>query len=159
MEEFKPIETQEQLDAIIGERLKREKETQEKRFSGYISPEALTKHDEEYEKKVGELNKALDEANKKLTEHDKLMAEKDVKIKSYESHSAKTRIAREMGLPYEAVDFLIGEDEAGIRKSAETLKGLVGKQPAPPLASTEGAGSSSDSDAVYRTILQNMEGE
>ena len=159
MEEFKVIETQEQLDAIIGERLKREKETQEKRFSGYISPEDLTKNNAEYEKKVGELNKALEDANKKLAEHDKLMAEKDVKIKGYESHSEKTRIAREMGLPYEAVDFLTGEDEAGIRKSAETLKGIVGRQSAPPLASTESAGSSSDSDAVYRTMLQSMEGE
>lgn len=37
-EEFKPIETQEELDKIITNRLKRERESTEKRFEGWISP-------------------------------------------------------------------------------------------------------------------------
>ena len=51
-EEFKPIETQEELDKIITTRLKRERETTEKRFEGWISPE-------DHQKGLDELNKAF----------------------------------------------------------------------------------------------------
>ena len=39
MGDFQKIETQEQLDAVIGERIKREKETIGKKYEGYISPD------------------------------------------------------------------------------------------------------------------------
>ena len=35
-EGFKPIETQEELNAIIKDRLKRERESTEKRFEGWV---------------------------------------------------------------------------------------------------------------------------
>ena len=51
---FKPIETQEELDAIIEKRLKRERETATKRFDGWISPE-------DHQKAIDAANKALDD--------------------------------------------------------------------------------------------------
>ena len=39
MGDFTPIETQEQLDAVIGERIKRERETSAKKYEGYLSPD------------------------------------------------------------------------------------------------------------------------
>ena len=116
MGEFTPIETQEQLDSIIGDRIKEIREKAEKKFEGYLSPEEVTKKYEGY--------LSPDE-----------VAVKDAKIKGYESHSVKTRIAHELGLSYESIDFLKGDDEESIRKSAETLKALVGNKTAPPLAS------------------------
>lgn len=42
-ESFKVIETQEEFDARISERLKRDRESFAKKYEGYISPEDLSK--------------------------------------------------------------------------------------------------------------------
>ena len=136
MGEFTPIETQEQFDSMIGERLKREGDKIRKEYEGFLSPDEVTKKYEGY--------LSPDEA-----------AKKDAQIKGYESHSVKTRIAHEMGLSYESIDFLKGEDEESIRKSAETLKALVGNRQAPPLAShDEPIGNSVD--ASLRNMIKNL---
>ena len=41
--EFKTIETQEQFDAAIGERLKREESKIRKEYQGFLSPEEVAK--------------------------------------------------------------------------------------------------------------------
>ncbi len=158
MADFKPIETQEQLDAIIGERIKREKETLSKKYEGYMSPDDFKTKETEFNTKIGELDKQLKEATGKIANHDKELSERDTKIKAYESHSVKTRIAHEMGLSYDAVDFLKGEDEETIKKSAEALKSLVGNTTTAPLASTEGNLDKAD-DAAYKNVLRGMKGE
>jgi uncharacterized membrane-anchored protein YhcB (DUF1043 family) len=85
-EEFKSIETQEQLDAILKERLARQKESIEKNFADY----------EQLKKKVGDLESAnqklgqsATESASKLAEYEKQIAEKDLKIKGYEANSVK----------------------------------------------------------------------
>lgn len=157
MGDFQKIETQEQLDAVIGERIKREKETVSKKYEGYISPDDFKVKTEDYNKQIGDLNKALKEANDKIAGHDKAMAEKDAKIREYESHSVKLRIAHETGLPYDAVDFLIGDDEENIRKSAESLKAIIGssQNQVPPLADPEG-NAGNDKDTALRNTLKNL---
>lgn len=153
---FEPIETQEQFDQAIGERLKRERETVEKRFEGYLSPEDVTKKYEGY--------LSPEDVTKKyegyLSPQD--AAEKDKKLKAYETNSVKMRIARENGLSYDAVDFLKGEDEKSIKESADALKLLLGvKRGAPPLASNEssGTGKESTKDESLRKMLSELRGE
>lgn len=149
MGEFTPIETQEQLDSIIGDRIKEIREKAEKKFEGYLSPEEVTKKYEGY--------LSPDEVTKKYKGYlsPDEVAVKDAKIKGYESHSVKTRIAHELGLSYESIDFLKGDDEESIRKSAETLKALVGNKTAPPLAShDEPKGNSVD--ASLRNLAKNL---
>ena len=149
MGEFTPIETQEQLDSIIGERIKEIREKAEKKYEGYLSPEEVTKKYEGY--------LSAEEVTKKYKGYlsPEEVAEKDAKIKGYESHSVKTRIAHELGLSYESIDFLKGDDEESIRKSAETLKALVGNRTAPPLAShDEPKGNSVD--ASLRNMVKNL---
>lgn len=158
MSEFKVIESQEQLDAIIGERIKKNKETLEKKYAGYLSPEDFEAKKTDYETRLGDMDKAIKEANEKIAGHDKLMAEKDARIKQYESHSVKSRIAHEMGLSYEAIDFIKGEDEDSIKKSAESLKTLVGNTTTAPLASTETALGSA-TDAALKNTLRGLKGE
>lgn len=159
MGEFQTIETQEQFDAAIGDRLKRERETLAKKYEGYLSPEDFQKKTSEYDTQIGDLNKALKEADDKIAGHDKEIAERDKKIKAYESSSVKTRIAHEIGLSYDAVDFLRGETEEEIKKSAEALKNLVGtSKQAPPLASSEDSASNA-TDAALRQTLKNLKGE
>ena len=152
MAEFKVIETQEQLDAVLGERLKRERETVRKEFEDYLSPEAVTK------KYAGYLSPE-DEAKKyegylSPEEAGKLNA----KIKGYETDSVKTRIAHESGLSYDAIAFLRGEDEESIRKSAESLKNLVGNSNVSPLASLEQPGSDEEV-AAYKNVIKGLKGE
>ena len=157
MGDFQVIETQEQLDAIIGERIKREKETVGKKYEGYISPDDFKAKTEDFNKQIGDLNKALKDANDKIAGNDKAMAEKDAKIRAYESHSVKTRIAHETGLSYDAVDFLKGDDEESIRKSAESLKAIIGspQNQVPPLADPEG-NAGNDKDAALRNTIKNL---
>ena len=158
MEGFKAIERQEQVDAVIGERITRERESNAKKYEGYISPDDFKTKTADMEKRIGDLNKALKDATDKVANHDKEIAERDSKIKEYETASVKSRIAHEIGLSYDAIDFLKGDDEDSIRKSAESLKSLVGVKQAPPLANPEG-GSGEDKDAALRKTLRSLKGE
>ena len=74
MSDFKIIETQEQFDAAISERLKRDRETQAKKYEGWISPE-------EQQKALDELNKKIKALEDAATVSERTIAEKDaVKI-------------------------------------------------------------------------------
>lgn len=156
MEDFTAITTQEQLDTILGERLRRERETLGKKYADY---EELKKKVADYEKQLSDTGRAMKEANEKLAGHEKEVAELQSKVKAYETDSVKTRIANEMGIPYEFASRLAGEDEAAIRKDAEGIAKLIGKQrQAPPLKSTEPDGAD-DKTSAYRSMLNNMKGE
>ena len=103
-EEFKSIESQEQLDAIIKGRLEREKV----KYTDQIAEltKKLEAKDGEAQKQISELTAALNTAKEEKEGFSKTLAERDAKIKEYELHSAKTQIAHELGLSFEAVNFL-----------------------------------------------------
>ena len=152
MSEFKVIETQEQLDAVLGERLKRERETARKEFDGFLSPEDAAK------KYAGYLSPDAEKEKYKDYLSPEEAAKKDAKIRGYETDSVKTRIAHEAGLSYDAVNFLKGEDEDSIRKSAEILKSLIGANNVAPLASTE-SGIGNDREVALKNTLKGLKGE
>ena len=130
---FKPIETQEELDNIIKERLKRERESTQKKFDGWISPE-------DHQKALDDANKAFDDFKKAHEGDEQTIADLTAKNKAYETASLKSRIAHEVGLSYEWIGRISGDDEASIRSDAESLKKLVGSGSAPlPTKSTETA--------------------
>lgn len=133
MADFKVIETQEQLDSIIGERLSRDREAQAKKYEGYISPEDYQKKVTDYEDQIKGLNKTIKDNEKIAKEAEGYKAQ----IKKYETDSVKTRIAHEVGLPYEMAGRLKGETEDDIRKDAESLHKLVNAKSAPPLKSDD----------------------
>ena len=66
MAEFKPIETQEQFDAAISERIKREKETQAKAYEGYLSPQDYAEKEKDFNEKIETLQNSLKEAEGKI---------------------------------------------------------------------------------------------
>ncbi len=152
MAEFKPIETQEQLDAIVGDRLKREREKISKEYEGFLSPEDAAKKYEGYLSPDDEKEKYKGYLSPEET------AKKDAKLKGYETDSVKTRIAHELGLSYDAIGFLKGDDEKSIRESAETLKSLVGNTVMAPLASTEPSATETK-DAALKNTLKGLKGE
>lgn len=152
-EGFKPIETQEELNNIITERLKRERETTLKRYEGWISPE-------DHQKALDDANKAFDDLKKARESDEKTIADLTAKNKAYETDSLKLRIAREVGLSYEWVSRISGDDEKSIRQDAESLKQLVGSNKnLLPTKNTEAGGHGDSSDKNLRTLLNGMKKE
>jgi hypothetical protein len=153
MSEFTPINSQEEFDKAISERLRREREkydgwvSPDQIKSGYMAIDAVNQLKSDYEKKIEELNGSADESAKKYADFDQQLAERDAKIKSFETASIKTRVAFELGLPYGSADFLKGEDEETIKQSAVALKKLQTPMNA-PVAPTFKDSASNDTDGV-----------
>lgn len=155
MAEFKPIETQEELDRIISERLMRERSSMEKKFSDYISPDDLSSRMQDLNDQIAGLTIKLGESSEKQKEYEQTIAEKDALIKKHETASVKSRIAHEIGLPFESIAFIQGEDEESITKSAEALKGLVGKGSAMPMASSDPS-TANTTEAGLKDVLSQL---
>ena len=112
---------------------------------------------EEAQKQIAELTQSLSAFKEEKEGFNQTLAERDAKIKEYELSSVKTQIAHELGLSFEAVSFIQGANEDEIRKSAESLKGLVGVKSA-PLANSEPVITSDDAtrDVALRSMLREM---
>ena len=132
MSEFKTIETQEELDSIIKDRLDRntKKITAEvtKQFEGYSSPDEQKK-----------LTKQIETLTAQLTEKDTAIADLTAKNTAYETASVKAKIAREYGIPAELADRISGTNEEEYKADAENLAKFVaaGRPTAAPMFSAE----------------------
>lgn len=135
MSDFKVIETQEQLNEVIGERIRRAEEKAAEKYSDY---DALKSKNEEYATQLGDLQKQLQEQAEKIEGHNAEVDALNAKVQAYESSSLKTRIALESGLPYKMAERLTGDDEASIKKDAEMMVKLIGANQTVPLGSPEG---------------------
>ena len=118
-EQFNPITTQEQLDAIIRDRVKRAKESVKKDFEGWISPEEAKKATEELEKSVKKLTEEAETARTTIAGH-------EASIKRYQAAELRSKIADEVGLDRRLVSRLSGDTEEALRKDAESLRELFG---------------------------------
>lgn len=151
---FEVIDTQEKLDAIVADRLRRERETIGKKYADYDN---IKKTNADYEKQIGEMTKAADDAAKKYADYDKRLADLQGKLKGYETNSVKMRIAHETGIPYELAERLSGETEDDIRKDAESFSKYIGKnKPSAPLKSTETTSSSDGKTAALRAFTAKL---
>jgi len=155
---FTIIETQEQLDAVVGERIARAKETTKKEFEGWISPEELTKQTANLNERMS----ALDEQIRVLTEEKETLTnqltEKDSTIAAYETASAKTKIAIAAGLRPEYADRLKGESEEEWKTDAASLaKDFAAAHQTPPLVNNEAPiEKKSTKDQLQDWLDQNM---
>lgn len=135
MAEFTVIETQEQLDKIIGDRIKRAEAAAEKKFADY---EDLKKQNENYAKQLAELTEQIKQQTETINTHDATVAELNAKIHQYETSSVKTKVALEYGIPYQMSSRLAGDDEEAIRADAETMVKLFeNSSHVAPLGSSE----------------------
>jgi hypothetical protein len=147
-EGFKPIESQEELDGIIKDRLKRERESTSKKFEGWISPE-------DHQRALDEAAKSFDDYKKAHESDEQTIADLRAKNKAYETASLKSRIAREVGLPYECAERIRGEDEQSMLDDAKALKKLVGSSQPIPTKSTETEAPDAET-AALRTVLNGI---
>lgn len=125
MSEFKTIETQEELDNIVKERLRRERE----KFGDY---EELKNRVSELETENGTLKTSIEENKRTITESEAQITDLQGQVSNYETASLRTRIALQNGLPYDLADRLQGADEEALKADAERLAGFM--RPATPPA-------------------------
>ena len=148
MPEFKPIETQEALDAVIKDRIDRAKKSAAdeaaKKYEGYLSPDDVKKHTDQ----IASLTEKLRESETKI-------ADLTAKTSAYEIASVKTKVAHEVGLPYELADRLSGTTEEEIRKDADALaKFAVHPQATPDFSPETPPGAATD--AAYRALAHDL---
>lgn len=131
MSEFKPINTQEEFDAAIKERLSREK-------AKYGDYDQLKSRVAELEEENVGLKSTIEANNQSKSDADKQLEEMQNKIAGYETASLRTRIALQHGLPYDLADRLQGTDEESFKADAERLAGYMKRaQPVAPVRETE----------------------
>lgn len=154
MSDFKVIESQEQLDAIIKDRIARAEKNAAEKYADYDDLKAqLTDKD----KQIADLGEQLKVQSEKVTSSDDAIKELQSKVHEYETASVKTRVAHEEGLPYELASKLSGADEDAIRADAKQMAKFISKPPAAPLGSSEPNQSESDpTKAAYRQMLNNI---
>ena len=134
MSEFKVIETQEQFDEMLGDRLKREREASEKKYEAYTTPDDLQALKDSYEARIKTLEDTAADTQKALEERDQKIAE-DAKDRA---DLEKTRIAYAAGLDIKYADRLRGENAEEWKADAKALaKDFAAAHQAAPLGSNE----------------------
>lgn len=141
MSEFTPINTQEEFNQRISQRLEEARNAERQKFADY---ETVKK----------DLETAMADAQKK----DQTITDLQTQLKGSRAELAKTRIALEKGLPVEMSGRLTGETEEEIRKDAEALSALFAKRnPAPRRDPEPGAGN--EKDKALRSMLAELKNQ
>lgn len=152
---FKAIETQEEFDRIISERLSRQKESFEKQLADY---DQLKTAKADLESQVGTLQSTIEQSKTGQEDYAKQLSDLNSKVAGYETANLRTRIALQNGLPYDLADRLVGEDEESIKADAERLSSFVTKQHSAPLKDVE-PNIQKDENSAYRKLVDGLKTE
>lgn len=151
MSEFKIIETQEQLDEIIKNRIERVK-------AKYADYDSLSAKVQDLETEKLKLTELLDK-QKEIEGNDKnKIAELENGIRGWETKALKQKVAIKYNLPFDLADRLKGDSEESLTEDAERLASLmVGNQPTykQPLADVERPVKSGVS-AAWQDVVNNL---
>lgn len=152
---FTPINTQEEFDAAIGERLSRDRESQAKKYEGWTSPEDLKKITDAHEAEIKKLTDAAAESEAKIKD----LNEEIAKGNTYRADLEKTRIAIAQGLDIKYADRLRGETreewEADAKDLAKDFAAYASAQNQPaPLGSPGTSGTKTTRDQFADTVNQ-----
>lgn len=151
MTEFKVIETQEQLNAIIKARLDREKE----KYSDY---EKLSEKIKNLETENSNLKQIITEKETSESTNLTRITELEKDVTSWKQKSLKQQIAMKNGLPFDLADRLQGDSEESLNEDAERLASLVNvKNYTQPLADKEPAFETKGVvDSAWRDVVKNL---
>lgn len=111
--------TQAELEAILAERLRRERE----KYKDYAE---LKKMAEEYQKLKEAQMSETEKLQAKLGEYERQLLEKELALQEARLESLKLKVLDEMGLPKAWASRIFGTTEEEIRQDAEELKKLLG---------------------------------
>lgn len=151
MTEFKAIETQEQLDAIIKSRLDREKA----KYSDY---DTLAEKIKSLETENTNLKQAITEKETSESTTASKIADLEKDVTAWKNKSLKQQIAMKNGLPFDLADRLQGDTEESLNEDAERLASLVSvKNYTQPLADKEPAFKTKGVvDSAWRDVVKNL---
>ncbi len=149
---FEPIETQEALDKIIGDRLAREK-TKYADYDDLKSKaglyDALKEESDKYKTDLDAYKSKESDWAEKEKKYTADITAKDNEIEKYKKSEARIKAAREAGLPFELADRITGDTAEDMAKDAVNLKKYFNQST--PAANFEGSGE--DKDAGYRKLV------
>ena len=154
----KPITTQEELDALISDRLRRERETSAKRYEGFLSPEDKQTLINTHAAEVQKLTDSVTDLQNQLKTKDEELAAS----LHYRTDLEKTRIALAAGLKPEYADRLRGEPADDWEADAEILaKDFKAAHVVAPQGNPDPIvpGSSDNLASAYQTLLETLKGE
>ena len=156
MADFEPINTQEEFDKRISERIKRERDHFESKYSDY---ESLKEKAGLADTLKEQLDAMTAEKSGLESQMESMKTAHDTALAAAKRETTKLRVASELNIPPELAARLQGDDEDAIRKDAETVAGfLATKKPAPPLKSNEPE-PKDDKDAGLLNTLRELKGE
>lgn len=158
MSDFKTIETQEELDLIIGERVAKEKERLERNSPFKAELDQLKTAKADLESQVGTLQSTIEQSKAGQEDYTKQISDLTSKVAGYETANLRTRIALQNGLPYDLADRLVGDDEESIKADAERLSSFVTKQHSAPLKDVE-PNIQKDENSAYRKLVEGLKTE
>lgn len=155
--EFTPIETQEQFDAMVKDRVERAKKSAAKEFETQLKDlEQLKESVTAKETEIGTLKAKITdlEAEKKTSGESFNSMQKE--LSQVKLSALKQRIAIDAGIPLEMADRLNGEDEESIKEDAEKVKGFLGAKHVAPSFKTEEV-PEDPAEAGFREMAQLFE--
>ncbi len=150
--DFKPIETQEELNRLITSRLERAKESVKKEYEEkYKDYDAYKNQIEILSNDKTNLENQLNDLNEKVSAFDAL----DAKTKKLELENLKIKIALSEGIPFEMAGRLTGETEEEIKKDAKAMANFVSVSKPMPSKSTEQKQKAVGEEA-YRKLVEGL---
>lgn len=154
--EFQAITSQEQLDSVIGERLRRQKEQFEEEIKEY---KALKEINKKLQAELEQKNQFIEESKKETSMRTEDYEKLEKELSSLKLQQLKQKIAINNGIPLDLANRLSGEDEETLLEDAKTLSQFINSNPAPqPLKSVEDT-NVNDKDMAYRQLLNQIQGD
>lgn len=152
MGDFKEIKTQEELNAIIADRLKRQKETIESKYTDY---DEIIEENKKLKQQLSDTNSVLEKNKVNSEQFNNQIEELKGEISSYKLKNLKTDIALKHGIPYELASRLIGNTEEEITHDAKNLSGMLStSESVTPLKSIED--NLDNKDSGYMNLIENL---
>ena len=153
MSDFKAIESQEELDKIIKDRLERAEKKAREEMQGLI--DSLKSENAGLKEENTNYQKQLEG----IGEKDKTISSLEGEIESYKKAELRRKVAIDNNIPYTLADRIIGDDEESMAEDAKRLAEFVGKKDyAPPLRNYESKEPDSV-DGAFKNLLSNLNTE
>lgn len=157
MAEFKSITTQEEFDERIKERIGKVEKKVRDEYKDWISPDKLVEMNESHSREIEKINKAHADELAKYAGYDEKFTAQEKEINTLRIGAMKAKIANAKKLPYDAIEFLTGEDEESISDSADRLAKLSARSnPVYSFTRDTEEGNSTD---VWRDLARNFNKE
>ena len=160
MAEFKPINSQEEFDKAIAERLGRIKKQYEEKYSDYESLkdiqskyDALSTEHSSTSKQLETMSSQYSELKNSVDKFKQDIADRDAAIETFKKNEMRIKAARTARIPLELAEKINGSTEEEMMEDAKFLSSFLGKKGGEPFYSNEPSGEP-DADTELREFIK-----